>query len=238
MPVSIEQHVEWIADAIEHMRAQGIETMEADAEAEADWVAHVNDDRRARRSSCWPTRGTWAPTSPASRACSCRTSAASAPTARSATRSRDGRLRGVHPEPGRDTRRRLVAQEAVRASAGRCPRRGRVFPPDRRVVVDEQLDLVAIRVAQVDRLADPVVGDHRDIDAARLEVGLRRRQRVEGGADLRRSTWNRPMSPAPADAQRARPRAGRAVAADRSTGTPSGRRRAHPRHLESPSASG
>ena len=43
MPVSIEQHVEWIGDVIEHMRAEGIETMEADQQAETDWVAHVND---------------------------------------------------------------------------------------------------------------------------------------------------------------------------------------------------
>jgi cation diffusion facilitator CzcD-associated flavoprotein CzcO len=43
MPVSIEQHVEWISAAIEHMEAEGIETMEADAQAETEWVAHVND---------------------------------------------------------------------------------------------------------------------------------------------------------------------------------------------------
>jgi cation diffusion facilitator CzcD-associated flavoprotein CzcO len=43
MPVSIEQHVEWIGDVVEHMRAAGIETMEADQQAETEWVAHVND---------------------------------------------------------------------------------------------------------------------------------------------------------------------------------------------------
>ena len=43
MPVSIEQHVEWIGDVVEHMRANGIETMEADQDAETEWVAHVND---------------------------------------------------------------------------------------------------------------------------------------------------------------------------------------------------
>ena len=42
MPVSIEQHVEWIADTISAMRAQGKQTIEADAQAEADWVEHVN----------------------------------------------------------------------------------------------------------------------------------------------------------------------------------------------------
>jgi cation diffusion facilitator CzcD-associated flavoprotein CzcO len=43
MPVSIEQHVEWISGAIEHMRTEGIAEMEADAGAEVEWVAHVND---------------------------------------------------------------------------------------------------------------------------------------------------------------------------------------------------
>jgi len=43
MPVSIEQHVEWISGAIEHMRDEGLDVMEADQEAEDDWVAHVND---------------------------------------------------------------------------------------------------------------------------------------------------------------------------------------------------
>ncbi|MEO5900442.1 MAG: cyclohexanone monooxygenase, partial [Ilumatobacteraceae bacterium] len=43
MPVSIEQHVEWISAAIEHMRADGIDTMEADRDAETAWVDHVND---------------------------------------------------------------------------------------------------------------------------------------------------------------------------------------------------
>jgi cation diffusion facilitator CzcD-associated flavoprotein CzcO len=43
MPVSIEQHVEWISGAIEHMREQGLDVMEADPDAETEWVAHVND---------------------------------------------------------------------------------------------------------------------------------------------------------------------------------------------------
>jgi cyclohexanone monooxygenase len=43
MPVSIEQHVEWISGAIEHLREQGLDTMEADEQAEDDWVAHVNE---------------------------------------------------------------------------------------------------------------------------------------------------------------------------------------------------
>jgi cation diffusion facilitator CzcD-associated flavoprotein CzcO len=43
MPVSIEQHVEWISAAIEHMRTEGLEAMEANKQDEDDWVAHVNE---------------------------------------------------------------------------------------------------------------------------------------------------------------------------------------------------
>ncbi|MEM8532417.1 MAG: NAD(P)/FAD-dependent oxidoreductase [Chloroflexota bacterium] len=41
MIVSIEQHVEWITDAIKHMRTQGKTIMEASVKAEDDWVQHV-----------------------------------------------------------------------------------------------------------------------------------------------------------------------------------------------------
>jgi len=40
MMVSIEQHVDWIADCLSHLRAQGVETIEATQEAEDAWVAH------------------------------------------------------------------------------------------------------------------------------------------------------------------------------------------------------
>ena len=43
MPVSIEQHVEWISGAIEHMRREGVDVIEADEQAEVEWVAHVNE---------------------------------------------------------------------------------------------------------------------------------------------------------------------------------------------------
>jgi cation diffusion facilitator CzcD-associated flavoprotein CzcO len=43
MPVSIEQHVEWISGAIEHMNTHGRELMEAERSAEVEWVAHVNE---------------------------------------------------------------------------------------------------------------------------------------------------------------------------------------------------
>lgn len=43
MPVSIEQHVEWISDAICAMDAHGKRTIEADVAAEDAWVEHVNE---------------------------------------------------------------------------------------------------------------------------------------------------------------------------------------------------
>jgi cation diffusion facilitator CzcD-associated flavoprotein CzcO len=41
--VAIEHHIEWIADCIEWLDAQGHQTIEPTAKAEADWVAHVNE---------------------------------------------------------------------------------------------------------------------------------------------------------------------------------------------------
>ena len=43
MIVSIEQHVDWIADCIAHLRATGRTCIEATPEAEDAWVAHVNE---------------------------------------------------------------------------------------------------------------------------------------------------------------------------------------------------
>jgi cyclohexanone monooxygenase len=43
MPVSIEQHVEWITDCIENMRKNEKTTIEATQEAQEQWVAHVNE---------------------------------------------------------------------------------------------------------------------------------------------------------------------------------------------------
>jgi len=43
MPVSIEQHVEWISTAMTHMSNEGLEVMEADRDAEVAWGAHVNE---------------------------------------------------------------------------------------------------------------------------------------------------------------------------------------------------
>ncbi|MGY1664218.1 flavin-containing monooxygenase [Geodermatophilus sp. SYSU D00705] len=42
MIVSIEQHVDWVCDAIAHLRDQGLRTIEASQEAQDAWVDHVN----------------------------------------------------------------------------------------------------------------------------------------------------------------------------------------------------
>jgi cation diffusion facilitator CzcD-associated flavoprotein CzcO len=47
MPVAIEQHVEWITECIDHMRANGITRIEPTDEAVDGWVAHVNEAANA-----------------------------------------------------------------------------------------------------------------------------------------------------------------------------------------------
>jgi cation diffusion facilitator CzcD-associated flavoprotein CzcO len=47
MPVAIEQHVDWITQCIRHMRAEGLERIEAEPEAAETWVAHVNEAANA-----------------------------------------------------------------------------------------------------------------------------------------------------------------------------------------------
>ena len=44
MVIGIEQHIDWIADCIAHMDQTGRTTIEPEAEAEASWVRHVNDE--------------------------------------------------------------------------------------------------------------------------------------------------------------------------------------------------
>ncbi len=56
MMVSIEQHVDWIADCIAYMRDRGLEVMEASKEAEDKWVAHVNEVAHA---TLYPQANSW-----------------------------------------------------------------------------------------------------------------------------------------------------------------------------------
>jgi cyclohexanone monooxygenase len=56
MMVSIEQHVEWITDCLEHLKARGMATIEADAKAETDWVAHGN---HVAHKTLYPQANSW-----------------------------------------------------------------------------------------------------------------------------------------------------------------------------------
>jgi cyclohexanone monooxygenase len=56
MIVSIEQHVDWIADCLTHMRDRGFEAMEAEQEAEDNWVTHVNETAHG---TLYPQANSW-----------------------------------------------------------------------------------------------------------------------------------------------------------------------------------
>jgi cyclohexanone monooxygenase len=56
MIVSIEQHVDWIADCLGYMRERGLDTMEAAKDAEDKWVAHVNEVAYA---TLYPQANSW-----------------------------------------------------------------------------------------------------------------------------------------------------------------------------------
>jgi cyclohexanone monooxygenase len=56
MIVSIEQHVDWIADCIAFMRDRGFEAMETSREAEDQWVAHVNE---VAHTTLYPQANSW-----------------------------------------------------------------------------------------------------------------------------------------------------------------------------------
>ena len=43
MVVSIEQHVNWIADALQYLRNNNLYSLEATPKAQEAWVTHVND---------------------------------------------------------------------------------------------------------------------------------------------------------------------------------------------------
>jgi cation diffusion facilitator CzcD-associated flavoprotein CzcO/acetyl esterase/lipase len=56
MAVSIEQHVDWIADRLEEFRKNGIDRIEPTETAEEGWVQHVND---AASITLHPTANSW-----------------------------------------------------------------------------------------------------------------------------------------------------------------------------------
>ena len=56
MIASIEQHVDWIADCIGHLRQKGFDRIEASPQAELDWVEHVN---KVADSTLYPLANSW-----------------------------------------------------------------------------------------------------------------------------------------------------------------------------------
>ncbi len=56
MILSIEQHVDWIAGLLDHARGHAITRIEADAEAQDRWVAHVNE---VADSTLYPVANSW-----------------------------------------------------------------------------------------------------------------------------------------------------------------------------------
>src|ERR1700712_373744 len=56
MIVSIEQHVDWIADCIGYMRDRDLDAMEANKDAEDIWVAHVNE---IASTTLYPQANSW-----------------------------------------------------------------------------------------------------------------------------------------------------------------------------------
>jgi cyclohexanone monooxygenase len=56
MMVSIEQHVDWITDCIEHLRRHGLGAIEATPEAQQDWVQHTNE---VAAETLYPLANSW-----------------------------------------------------------------------------------------------------------------------------------------------------------------------------------
>ena len=56
MIVSIEQHVEWIADCLAYLVGHGLGRIEAEAAAEDGWVEHVEE---VGNSTLYPLANSW-----------------------------------------------------------------------------------------------------------------------------------------------------------------------------------
>jgi cyclohexanone monooxygenase len=56
MVMAIEQHVDWVADAIDHLKCRQLSTIEATEEAETGWVAHVAE---VADTTLYPLANSW-----------------------------------------------------------------------------------------------------------------------------------------------------------------------------------
>ncbi len=86
MMVSIEQHVDWIADCIDDLHDHGLDVIEP-TRRPSRRGCNTSTTGPTSPSTPTPTRGTWAPTCRGSPGCSCPTSAGSGATGRCATTS-------------------------------------------------------------------------------------------------------------------------------------------------------
>ena len=110
MIVSIEQHVDWIADCLAICASRRHRPHRGRPRRPKTTGSSTSTRSPTRRSIPRRRPGTWAPTSRASRACSCRISAASAPTGRNAMRSPRTATRGSNwPRPSQSRWRQIGA---------------------------------------------------------------------------------------------------------------------------------
>ena len=56
MVTSIEQHIDWTTDCVDHLERLGVEFIEATADAEDGWVHHVNE---VARETLYPSAASW-----------------------------------------------------------------------------------------------------------------------------------------------------------------------------------
>jgi len=56
MMVSIEQHVDWIADSLRHIAERGLDLIEPSQAAEDEWVAHGNE---VAHTTLYPSAASW-----------------------------------------------------------------------------------------------------------------------------------------------------------------------------------
>ena len=212
MTVSIEQHVDWVADCLDRPARPRASTRSSRPRPPRPAGCSTSTTAPTSRCTRRPTRGTWAPTCPASRGCSCRTSAASTRTARRATRwssattsasrspartarsCNDGVIRRVQPDVALVLEMMAeLGPAAARVDVGR--RRSRVHGRDRRAMrppgpdVGEIVDGVLPgaggrprRTASTDRRRDGPAPDRRLLPRRRLGARQPRRPTIRSAA--------------------------------------------------------
>ena len=56
MILACEQHMDWVADCLQYLKSQGYSRIEADVDAETNWVHHVNE---VADSTLYPLANSW-----------------------------------------------------------------------------------------------------------------------------------------------------------------------------------